>query len=445
MPEKCHRLLDSEKTYLETGTAPGSYRPHEMERRVSEKVELLPLRFEHLCEDVELLERRFQEEPNLLDTEIGFHAWLEFLGLEESATRQEVNEALTFENGERGSALADFGSELGKTVDSLMRWPKFDDVTNEDIVAELVWGFLRGLQFDRRLAGNLTEEKVQNDVGEILSRVEERGDGFAERCSSRGQPTEWDIRWKVRNYKIDEMATHVQDLLTGDRIPNCELATEIAERTEETENEANGFSREVVEHIMVSALGEDHTIESRELHGSFWERYGPAEEFVTEKFVTKSKVHSVIEERRLDEKYELERELEREAEALADKGRMGVSADDVLPMIVEDGSLSSRKIAAQVDDSRDYTASVTRLAKDLAGDETGSTQDAVEIWTDRPLLTGDREGWEATEYGKAAAYALKKHIAQKESHPILTPLEVQPFPQDLLSRALSEVTGSQDR
>jgi hypothetical protein len=440
MPPKCYRLLDTERAYLEEGTATGSYRDHELKERATEKVELLSDRFEHLFVDTELLERRFQEESNLLATEEGFQAWCRLMGLE-GATRGEVEEALSFGRSQRGSAPADFGAELGKTVDRLMRWPEFGDVTEEDIVADLVWGFLRGLQFDRRVAGEVTGARVQDDTDEIIGRVAERVDTFTESLDTDSTPG-FLLRQRSRQNKRQEMTTRVQDLLVEDHSKDGEkLATEIAKRHEEDEDEVSDFARQVVGHIMDGAVDGDQTIGSFGQFQSFWDRYGPAEEFDTGEIVTESKVYSVIEERRLDEKHELKRELEREAEALADKGRKGIPAADVLPLIVEDGPLSSKEIATQVADSRNHAASVTRLAKDLAGDESGSTLDGPKIWTARPLLAGDPSGWETTEYGKAATHALERHLAQNETHPYgLDPREASPFPDELLSRALSEVT-----
>lgn len=121
---------------------------------------------------------------------------------------------------------------------------------------------------------------------------------------------------------------------------------------------------------------------------------------------------------------------------------ISVSATDVLPAVVEDGPLPSRELADRVDDSRDYTASTTRLAKDLAGYDTDSRDDAVAVWTDQPLLTGDREGWVATEYGKAATHALQLHLARKETHPFIASLKAGLVSDDLLSSALSEVGGT---
>lgn len=214
--------------------------------------------------------------------------------------------------------------------------------------------------------------------------------------------------------------------------------------SEEAGNEPDDFCHEVINHLIDAALEGDQTIGSFGQHRSFWEQYGPVEEFDIEDFVTESEVYSVIEDRRLDEKYELKRDLEREAEILMKKGRMGIFAADVLPKLVEDGPLSSKEIAAQIDGSGDYTASVTRLAKDLAGDDTNTMLDEAEIWVERPLLRGDREGWEATEYGKATTHMFEKHLSQEEHHPYMSILELRPFPDGLLNNALLEIGGLQN-
>ena len=439
MSKKCYRLLDSEREYLKTGTAPGSYRPHELESRVAEKVKVIPSRFEHLFEDIELFERRFRDESSLLDTEAGAYAWAELMGIKDDSTWREMEKAMIFGSDGPESAPANFGVELGKTIGRLMWFPSSDDIEEEDVIADLIWGFLRGLQFDRRLAGEVTETRVQNDVDKILSRIEDRADSYA-RSLGTDELSESRIQLERQRLMNDAMAVRVHDLLRQDSTIDCERAIEIVERSEEAENDPNDFCHQVVNHLIDTILEEGHTIGSHGQHRSFWGQYGPVEEFDIEEFVTGSKVHTVIEERRLDEKYELKRDLEREAEVLVDKGRTGVSAVDVLPTIVENGPMSSKEIAAQIDSSRDYTASVTRLAKDLAGDDTNTTLDEAEIWTERPLLRGNQERWEATQYGKAAAHALEEHIAQNQTD--VGFMKLRPFTNDLLRRALLEVDES---
>ncbi|MHB9285953.1 hypothetical protein ACKVMT_02805 [Halobacteriales archaeon Cl-PHB] len=414
-----------------------------MEHRVTEKVERLPARFEHLFEDVELLESRFQEGSNLLATEAGTQAWLELMGLE-GATGREVEDAMSPGRGSPGSAPAEFGAKLGRTVGRLMRWPTSNDSTAVDIMAELVWGFLRGLLFDGREAGAVTETTVRDETSAVIDRIEERANAFAE-ARDTDSPPEFARQLQAWQEKRREMALAVEKVLSDESsLSDDEMPIALTTGLEQGTGMPSEFYREVVDHLIDRAVDEDQQIDSRRQDWAFLEQYGPAEEFDADAFVTASEVLTVVEDRQLIEKYELKCDLEEEAETLAEKGRKGVSATEVLPRVVADGPLSSKEIAQQLHDTRDYTAAVTRLARDLAGVESGSTQRGIDIWTERPLLVGDPEEWDTTAYGEAAAHALDQYLAHQEQEPYGLPLELRPFPDDLLGRALAEVADGGD-
>lgn len=146
MPPKSYRLSEKERAYLQTGTAPGSYRPHELDQRVDEKVSLLGKRVQQLIDDVALL-----DEVQRLEPKTWGRPWLNLLA--DSVGAQGIEDPFTYDadspfgNGDEvvlgGSVLAELGRELGKLVSRLLVAPA--GVDNTEIRADLAWGFLHGL------------------------------------------------------------------------------------------------------------------------------------------------------------------------------------------------------------------------------------------------------------------------------------------------------------
>lgn len=82
---------------------------------------------------------------------------------------------------------------------------------------------------------------------------------------------------------------------------------------------------------------------------------------------------------------------------------------------------------------------MTRLARDLAGVEVEDRRNEIDVWTDKPLLTGERGGWETTRYGDAVSYALKRHLASDAIY--AQPIQFMPFRKELVDAAFTEVTS----
>lgn len=443
MTEASFHLLDSEREYLEEGTAPGAYRTHEMENRVTEKTELLPTRFERLFADLELLEQGSERTTDFLATETGRQAWLELLGIDEDPSRGELERSLSFHRGELGSAPAEFGAKLGWAVNRLMYWPVFSGLQKDDIVADLVWGFLRGLHYDPRRAGTVSEDVIRDDTTAILQQIEDRAHTHAENIQE--SPAGLLDRSQKRQAKKREMAVRVNEIL-GEDYPTTSLDMDwgfvnsgaVGERDEATSQ----FSYWVVAHLIDSAVDQGHPFNSIAQERAFWRDYGPVEEFEAVDFVTENQVFSLVESRQLHERYDLLEQLVTDVQALAKKGWKGTAAEDVLPYTVEQGPVSSIEIAEAIYSNRDYAASVTRLARDLAGVEVDDRGDEIDVWTDKPLLTGERDGWEATRYGEAANHALERHLGSEANY--AQPVQYMPFPSELVDNAFTEVTMEGD-
>jgi len=468
MSRKCYRLLPSEREYLEKGSARGSYRPHELEERIEMKVDLLPDRFETLFDDVEQLRTGYFEpdppeetdvetgEPvpgehySPLDTERGLNAWLELMELGEwgergeGPTKQEVVEEFSHSDGRPGSAPAKFGAKFGKMVNRLMRWLQFEGIEEKDVIADLVWGFLRGLHFDLQVAGDVTEEVVREDTADIFERLERRADSYADSCSHNGL-NKWALRQGLRRAQTRNMAAHVDDILGQDVSPQNErpVNTDLTIYHDSSDDDPGPFCYDVVYHLINARVPEDTTFASKGQMDAFWDEHGPPETFNVEEFVTEKRVRSIINERRLIERDKLLTHLKNDAEGMAAKTRLGVSAADVLPVIIEEGPISSEEVAKddRVRGSRKYTASVTRLAKDLAGQGPEPEHDDIMWWVERPILQGDRDGWEATRYGEAINHTIPV-VAQEGEWAIAEMATV--FSESLIENALNEVIPPSD-
>lgn len=437
------RLSEAEYRYLKNGDVADGYierggreRTDKLENQVEKKVELLPERFEILFEDVEQLHSgRFESEHDgiveinesevdehpkpaeyehycPLDTDAGFDAWLSLMGFEEKPTKREVRNSLTYSVVDRGSAPADFGAKLGLMAHRLMRWPDQDSVENEDLEADLIWGFLEGLCFKWRRAGDLTPELVEETATEILDRMEQRIELAAEIWRER---QEW-----VRSGGLKEiarrsmwgdekraMANRVNDILAArDVTSGREVGPEYGERLSgEKGDEEARLCYNIVDYLINYHIESDGRIGTVGQMQEFKEKYGPREDFDVDSLVTEKVVEQIIEEKRPREQAQLMELVKEDTQRLREKHRRrGVSATNVLEEIAEANQrLTSSEIGNQLGA---YVGNVTRVAKDLAGvDCEGREQ--YEVWIDRPLIEGNPGGWQLTNYGEAVYGRLK--------------------------------------
>lgn len=459
MSSKNRRLSDTERSYLEDGAVPedSKYRPHELENRIEEKVEHLPDRLTTLFDDVELLDRGyFESDPSVdpgdldsgdevpgeryspLATESGYRGWLNLMGFDEQPTKQKIAEEFSYTTAGGSSAPARFGAHLGRMVNRLMRWPDFGGIENEDVAADLVWGFLKGLVFYHRKAGDVTEEVIRDESDDILQRLHDRAEIYAEARRSMdglagilsGAHEKTELR--------EEMAQRVGDILlertSGTSRP---VFSEMVERHADGGRGGGGLFYDVVDHLVDREIDNDHSYGSFKQWSAFCEKQEPLESFDVEAFLTEERVLSIVEERRLVERALLQKILDADAEALAEKTWRGVSASSILPLIVEEEPISSKALAKEIE-TADYEGSITGLAKQLAGRDTWP--EGVTVFISRPILQGDPTGWQLTRYGQAAAYALRIVEARDEHY--AQPIELKQFPEDLLLDALDEVGPS---
>jgi len=315
-----------------------------------------------------------------------------------------------------------------------MRWPDLAGIENEDIVADLLWGFLFGVQFHQRPAPDVTAEVVREESTDILQQLEDRADASAD---SFAEPIDPYPVWKHEVIRKD-LTQRVNDILLED--PSVELGAIHPEVPELRNSNISweAFCSDVVYHLMDAHTASGHPPGTIGQWRAFWKEHGPIEEFDVEVFVTPDRVASIIAERRLVERRQLRNTIKADAELLVDKIWRGTPAADVLPTIVDEGPISSREVADSVHGSSDHEGAVTRLAKDLAGQECESRPEYVDVWDERPLLRGDPREWKPTAYGKAVNHMLGNVEAREEGYGL--PAEVATrFPKELLNEALNEV------
>jgi len=309
--------------------------------------------------------------------------------------------------------------------------------------ADLVWGFLKGVYFDLQVSGTISEESVNDDLEEIFENLQQRAEVYA---ASRSQPAGFSrhsMRRGQKNRKILEMANQVEELLKFERKTQVERpsTTDMTIPTKGDVDPPDPFCFDVVYHLIDDAVPEDHPFASAGQTRAFWDRQESLSEFNVEDLVNECSVHSIIDNRQLLQRDRLLSHLEADAEVLKGLNKKGVSVNKALSVVVEKDPVSSEEIAEEIDEIRrpqDYTASVTRLAKDLAGEDIDNRADGIATWKEIPILQGSNGGWEATNYGRAVNHSLDVILATEGE--VISLEETRLFPEELLQEALNEVS-----
>lgn len=391
MRYQVHRLTEAEREFLETGEAPGSYRTHEMEANIREKVEILPTRFQDLADDIEIL-----SENNYLDAEIWADSWLELLGIELSEINEYPTDVFTHSSSEAENQLGyptppeRFGHEIGKMICRLMLYPRVED---ENVQLDVAWGFLEGMY-------ELTDESVHDS----LSQLEKR--------SKQKQETAEQV---VGGLKTSRQAIQV----SGEKINNHLAAILDEEGIETTEWMIQKVRNEL----------QDERLE-------FLRKETDEEGWSVETAITPEMVREVVLESRIREKQQLREMIRKDAERVTDKAGKPTGGEVLIGVFKNANSeVSSQTIAEGLNETRDWTSRVTRIARDLAGDTDGDQEwDHREVWEDRPVLDGSKEGWRTTAYGHVLASCLSESSLQMiEINPFL------PLSEEDINAALDEL------
>lgn len=379
--------------------------------RTAERIRRLPARFDILFEDMEAVQRAQSGLGGDLDLDAWLDARLGLLDLDASATHEEVIEAVSY-SPERlsGSSVAEFGRQLGETARRLMLYP--DMVEPEEVWAELLWGFLKGVCLSHRQAGDVSADTLRTVTDDMTERLNQRVDPTAE---------EWETT-KANLTNLMERGTRGEE--TQDRI-----------------------------RVLLEQRGIDPTpwLVS-EVHWHVREHYreiGKADVFgLTDQsprdLVTAELVGQIVEEHRLHEGAALMDSLDTDLERIQDKTWRGPSAADVLEIVFEfneEGTQPrsedvNKRLNEHLGSEKRYTDKITRIGKDLAGVDC-EHRDETATWDgdDSPLLRGDRNGWETTAYGNALVHHLR-HARDPASAFKRGPIAMR---AEILTKAVDEV------
>ncbi|MFC7010084.1 hypothetical protein [Halalkalicoccus salilacus] len=194
------------KSGIEEGDVPDEwgYRAYELEERVAEKAQNLPVRLQLLFEDIELLHRY-----GYFDSD----QWSEELrGLVDFGTLH----SRSFAYGEPGQdeyRLAATGEVFGQLLDYLI--PK--DFVNHDSRANIAWGFIEGLWFSHNI--DATARSRNRALDPLLDLIKERARKHLKTVGeAETEANEWYNEREERRRKINR---YIQDI-----IEEYEIATE---------------------------------------------------------------------------------------------------------------------------------------------------------------------------------------------------------------------------
>lgn len=258
-----------------------------------------------------------------------------------------------------------------------------------------MWGFLRGFYWN-----------ADESVHDCLTALEERSQRRrkASEQASRG----FDNYRRISESIEDRINTPIEEALETEGIePTSGLVREIRNELED-----DGFE-----------------LLRKEIERDDWS---------IKEAITPTVVNEVVEENRIFEKQRLRGVVVEDAERLNEKGG-SPEARDVFEEIFqnENEMASSREVddADRLHDTKDWTSRVTTFARDLAGIKGGNSGwERRDIWNERPLLRGDKEGWETTAYGEAFG-----HYLRLGDSPIRKISPLYPIPEDKLEAALDEL------
>lgn len=384
---RSYHLSRAQRKYLETGDM-STYRPSDLHADVDEKVRRIPARLDVLFEDVELLHRVHHDPESFRERTVEdsqrtkpaefpskqswSSMWLDLLGLDPAPDRDEVVDAVVNTTSE--TPFTEFGAQLGRLAGRLMLIPDVKDVNEDDVLADLAWGFLRGLCFDTEAAGENSGNTIQSRTEELTSAIESRAEAKAART--------------------DELHASL------DRVPAQLIARE------------SGLREKIV--ATLDSLHIDSTdwlvdeVEWALLHrsDSAWgEILSTDSEQSLDEYVSQATVKAIVEEKNLVEKAQLMKLLDSDVGDIEEKSWRTVSGAEVLAILADEGPLSTPQINNRISSAKDHKSTLPRLAKDMAGIDCDWRD--YRTWTDRPLLYRDGEQWDTTAYGDA----LKQHYA----------------------------------
>ena len=376
------------KSGIEEEEIPDSwgYRPYELEERVTDKGERLPKRIELLLEDVRMLdEYEFFERGE----------WDEMLlDLVDVGTLHSES----FGYGDPGDdeyRIAATGEILGQMLDRLIPAEFVDSASK----ANITWGFIQGFWFSNDIDAPASYRDRNLDT--VLNQVSEQASSqLKEAEKAETDANEW---YMELNREREETHRYIQDIL-----------------------ETYGIvSENRISNLFASSIARELAPDNQPYSGDF---------SFKECFDAKSVLNEVIDQRLLEQR-QLGKIVREDKSRLVKKSGRSADPVDVLVEVATTGADSSRNIARNIQTDmqkprRDWTAGVTEVARDLAGQRTPQERIEREIWNEHPLLQGSSERWNTTDYG----YILGTYLSNQDQHMIF----LDDYSDSLISRVVAE-------
>ncbi|WP_348613597.1 hypothetical protein [Halobaculum rarum] len=381
-PKKSYRLSAGEREYLETGEAKGGYSKPKTEELVQQKVDSLPVRIQHLFEDVALL-----DESGRLDYESWSSGWYDLLGFPDEPTREQLDTGFTFQSPPSGasptSKPTELGRNFGELVDHLLLAP--GAVDRDQIRQDILWGVFSQLFIENRPSREILGEELPAYVPETIELLDRRSQSRKQRHDKFWADSDDADRWQDHKRAME---IRVVDLLRDGEVTVAS-----------TDVEHYRLAGRIVDWF-IDSMVDGGTHGSAQQWAAFCGEYDSTE-FDVASELTAQRVQSLLDDYRIVERIELKKQVQGDINDLSDQKWKSVPAQDVLLSIAGHETASSAEVSTDLDMENNQSG-VTRIARDLAGVE----RDGGLIWKERPLLTGGTDRWTTTAYGDVIATRL---------------------------------------
>jgi len=349
-----YKLTNKELLFLLRGET-GGYRKRELRNRIEEKAERTPARLQGLCADIDVLYRHGYLDENGIEFSPVFRGEgtrvddiCNVFSRPSHRYRDDGTDESAWSTTElRGVPPAELGLRIGQMVNHATEDPNNSDI---EYSAELVCGFIEGLCYYDRI--------LRKDGDEV----------------------------------DHEHRTEIVDKLT-DKLFTTEAAYHTARSEDVTE------TLEEIRRSVRAAVSDEPDLKRLESDAAKYARYDVMVGDLEIEDITDEYVKGVIAEQNLREPYRSAAGLDAAVERLQTQRYKGVYASDVVGVL--DGAnvtKSSNEIAEKIDE---HSGGVTVVAESLAGvdrDRFGVSDD--DIWSDEPIVEGDKDGWALTESGE---------------------------------------------
>lgn len=422
-----YALTEAERKYIRSGD-PGGESKTNMEARIETKINRLGYRIDHLLADIFLLNANdYLTEESWKDGWVGLLGFDEYpvqpstrrkrapelTDIEEPRNDSEIVEACRMASdtntdiGRPISSTKEFGRDIGKLAREITLAP--GDMDEDEVLQDIAYGFIEGLYFDHRPAGlgdQLTKQR-QKYMNEIISALQKQ---LEHELTYDREWAEWEREWRVQGDLWDEHRTEIisrlREILNeapepiAPRRTMSEFRSRVLEKRGDTDSQETGVNergidcRDLLFFLIDNSIESDHLVGSSGHWGDFQAEHGPAEQFEPKEFIQYDRVVSLIEEWKLLERNVLYRHCQTDTDRMREKKARGLDALDVFSAIHNSkSSISSKRIARDIGSETSYQGQVTQICTDLASRE----------WEQRPVLSGSKDGWELTAYGRLLA------------------------------------------